>query len=407
MNPNSGEDSRPAKVGPYLLECRLGSGGMGAVWRAWDERLKRTVAVKQVRPDRCDLPGVRQRLRHEAAAAARLNHPAIVHVYDILDAGDADWIVMELVEGETLAEILKAGPLDLQRAVRLGREIAKGLGKAHSQGIVHRDLKTLNVMVTPSGHAKILDFGVAKLTSAAGSSSGPGGSGGESSSVSLTHLGGMVGTPYAMSPEQILGAPLDHRSDLFSFGSLLYEMLTGVSPFAAESTVATLGRVCSHRQPPVRQLAPEVPPELSELVDWLLEKEAALRPRDAREVAAVLNAILARQAPGPGVESPRTPPPETLDPLADRTISLAPRRQERGERRQVTVVCCGLVEVAGPGAWQAPEPEDLAAVMPALRRILYELVTQFEGSSGTALGPQLWMYFGYPRAEGDDAQRAV
>jgi serine/threonine protein kinase/tetratricopeptide (TPR) repeat protein len=378
---------------------------MGDVWRAWDERLKRPVAIKQVRPDRSDHPGVRQRLRHEAAAAARLNHPAIVHVYDILEAGGADWIVMELVEGETLAEILKAGALGLRRAVRLGREIAKGLAKAHSQGIVHRDLKPLNVMVTPAGHAKILDFGLAKLTVAAGAN------GGEISSASLTLAGGVVGTPYAMSPEQILGAPLDHRSDLFSFGSLLYEMLTGLSPFAAETVVATLGRVCTHRQPPVRQLAPEVPPELSELVDWLLEKEAGLRPRDAREVAAVLNAILARQAPRPAAARPTAPPEETLDRTLDRpeerTISLVPRREERGERRQVTVVCCGLVEVSGPGTWRSPELEDLAEVMPALRRLLYELVTQFEGSSGTALGHQLWLYFGYPQAQGDDAQRAV
>jgi class 3 adenylate cyclase/tetratricopeptide (TPR) repeat protein len=400
-------------VGPYLLECRLGSGGMGAVWRAWDERLKRPVAIKQVRPDLSDQPGVRQRLRHEAAAAARLNHPAIVHVYDILEVGDTDWIVMELVEGETLAEILAAGPLGLQQAVRLGREIAKGLAKAHSQGIVHRDLKALNVMVTPSGHAKILDFGVAKLAGTAG---------GDPSSSSHSHAGGLVGTPFAMSPEQILGSPLDHRSDLFSFGSLLYEMLTGISPFLAASAATTLGRVCAHRQAPVRQLAPEVPPELSELVDWLLEKEARLRPRDALEVAAVLNAILARQAPEAPAESRRALPRGTADRPEDRTISLAPTREERiihlvprtpeaplaaGERRQVTVVCCGLVEVAGPDAWRSPELEDLSAVMPALRRLLYDVVTRFEGSSGTAHGHQLWIYFGYPRAQGDDAQRAV
>ncbi|MEA2605220.1 MAG: hypothetical protein QOF89_6212 [Acidobacteriota bacterium] len=384
---------------------------MGAVWRAWDERLKRPVAIKQVRPDLSDQPGVRQRLRHEAAAAARLNHPAIVHVYDLLEVGETDWIVMELVEGQTLAEILTAGPLGLHRAVRLGREIAKGLAKAHSQGIVHRDLKALNVMVTPSGHAKILDFGVAKLA-------GTGGASGEISNSSHSRAGALVGTPYAMSPEQILGGPLDHRSDLFSFGALLYEMLTGISPFRAETAVATLGRVCTHRQPPARQLAPEVPPELSELVDWLLEKEARLRPRDAQEVAEVLNAILARQPP----ESRTALPRGMADRPEDRTISLAPTREERisrlgsgaaeaplaaGERRQVTVVCCGLVEIPEPGRWRSPEVEDLSEVMPALRRLLYDVVTRFEGSSGTALGHQLWIYFGYPRAQGDDAQRAV
>ncbi len=389
---------------------------MGAVWRAWDERLKRPVAVKQVRPDLSDRPGVRQRLRHEAAAAARLNHPAIVHVYDILEADDTDWIVMELVEGQTLAEILAAGPLPLHQAVRLGREIAKGLAKAHSQGIIHRDLKPLNVMVTPSGHAKILDFGVARLVSVAGN---------DPSSSSHSHAGALVGTPYAMSPEQILGTPLDHRSDLFSFGSLLYEMLTGISPFQAETTVATLGRVCTHRQAPARQLVPEMPPELSELVNWLLEKEAPMRPGDALEVAAVLNAILARQTLEGLEEIHTTLPPGKADraSLADeRTISLEPTRDEpilrlaprppeaslaAGERRQVTVVCCGLVEIAGPAGWRSLDLEDLSDVMPALRRLLYDVVTRFEGSSGTALGHQLWIYFGYPQAQGDDAQRAV
>jgi serine/threonine protein kinase/tetratricopeptide (TPR) repeat protein len=411
--PDREETARPAKVGPYLLERRLGSGGMGAVWRAWDERLQRPVAVKQVRPELRDRPGVRELLRHEAAAAARLNHPSIVHIYDILEEDGADWIVMELVEGETLAQILKDGPLALPQALRLGREIAKGLAKAHSQGIVHRDLKALNVMVTPSGHAKILDFGIAKLTGAAAGEI-PG---------ALFRPGTVMGTPFAMSTEQICGTPLDHRSDLFSFGSLLYEMLTGVSPFLAETEAATLGLVVGQRQPPVRQLTPEVPPELSELVDWLLEKKARMRPQDAREVATVLNAILARQPPGGSfAESRRSGPRNTDDRPEDRTISLMPtlRRHDAaselraadvslgtGERRQVTVVCCGLVEIAGPETWRTPEVEDLSGIMPALRRVLYEVVTHFQGSSGTVVGPQLWIYFGYPWARDDDAKRAV
>lgn len=411
VNPANGGKSRPVKVGPYLLERRLGSGGMGAVWRAWDERLKRPVAIKQVRPELNDRPGVRETLRHEAAAAAGLNHPSIVHVYDILEEGDADWIVMELVEGETLAEILVDGPLPLTQAVRLGREIAKGLANAHLHGIVHRDLKALNVMVTPAGHAKILDFGLAQLTAAAG---------GEAPS----RPEGVQGTPLAMSPEQILGAPLDHRSDLFSFGSLLYEMLTGVAPFLDETDVATLGRVCNQRQAPVRQLVPEASPELSELVDWLLEKEAQMRPQDAREVAAVLNAILVRHSPAPPVEDRPARTRRRSDRPGDRTIALSPsplrpgktstglvRSADEGlgsgERRQVTVVCCGLVESAGAGPWRKPVIEDLSEVMPALRRVLYEVLTQFQGSSGTALGPQIWIYFGYPRARDDDAQRAV
>jgi tetratricopeptide (TPR) repeat protein len=357
---------------------------MGSVWRAWDERLRRPVAIKQIRPDRLDQPGARGRLRHEAAAGARLNHPAIVHIYDILQAGDVEWIVMELVEGRTLAEILAGGPLALSQAVRLGREIAKGLAKAHSEGIVHRDLKTLNVMVTPSGHAKILDFGIAKLFSS------------ESFSDTGTFPGILVGTPYAMSPEQAFGLPVDPRSDLFSLGSLLYEMLTGVSPFQADTTAAILRRVRDHRQPPVRQLAPDVPPELSELVDWLLEKEPQHRPQDALEVAAVLNALLARQAleeSGDGLatsqDRPSAPREDEMPTVAALWAAPAPALAE-SERRQVTVVCCGPTV-----------PNPLAG----------EVAGRFGGIAGTAAGTAddatVWLCFGVPQAQGYDAQRAV
>lgn len=320
--------SAPERVGPYLLEGRLGAGGMGTVWRAWDERLRRPVAIKQVLPERLANPGARSRFRREAAAGARLNHPAIVHIYDILETTDGDWIVMELVEGCTLASLLKRGPLELARAVRLGREIAKGLGKAHAQGVLHRDLKAANVMVTPTDHAKILDFGLAKLLNS-------------DSFEGVSLAGSVLGTPHAMSPEQMMGLPLDPRSDLFSFGSLLYEMLTGIAPFQTHGVMTTITRVCSHRQIPVRQLQPDVPPELSELVDWLLEKEPQHRPESAREVASVLNVFLTRlvrertgeERPAIAVRprvSPAddSPEDETLAP----TLPLA-----AGERRPMTV----------------------------------------------------------------------
>ncbi|HYG61862.1 MAG TPA: serine/threonine-protein kinase, partial [Thermoanaerobaculia bacterium] len=148
------------KVGPYRLEHRLGAGGMGAVWRARDERLKRAVALKRILPTANEDPRLRERFRREAEAVARLNHPAIIHIYDIVETEDSDWIVMELVEGWTLHELLRhEGPLDPQRVLRLGRDVAEGLAEAHSQGFIHRDLKAPNVMTTPSGRAKILDFG--------------------------------------------------------------------------------------------------------------------------------------------------------------------------------------------------------------------------------------------------------
>lgn len=273
------------KIGPYRLIEPLGSGGMGTVWRAWDERLKRPVALKRILATAPEDAKLRERLRREAEAGARLNHPAIVHIYDILESEESDWIVMELVEGQTLHALLKEGPLDPQRVLRLGREIAEGLAEAHAQGFIHRDLKAPNVMTTHTGRAKILDFGVAKQIQP------------DEQETTLSTPGFVVGTSYAMSPEQAMGLPLDARSDLFSLGSLLYEMVTGVAPFRAETTQATLARVCNFRQRPASSIRPEISQEFSDLIDRLLEKEPVDRPASAAEVVAALGRIVAVQAP--------------------------------------------------------------------------------------------------------------
>jgi serine/threonine-protein kinase len=273
------------KIGPYRLIEPLGSGGMGTVWRARDERLKRPVAMKRILLTATEDPKLRERLRREAEAEARLNHPAIVHIYDLVETEASDWIVMELVEGQTIQALLQDGPLDPQRALRLGREIAEGLAEAHTQGFIHRDLKSLNVMVTLSGRAKILDFGVAKQILP------------EAQETTLSAPGVVVGTSYAMSPEQAMGLSLDVRSDLFALGSLLYEMVTGVAPFRAETATATLSRVCSFRQRPASSVRPEIPRELSDLINRLLEKDPINRPCSAAEVAAALDQIAAAQAP--------------------------------------------------------------------------------------------------------------
>jgi eukaryotic-like serine/threonine-protein kinase len=277
------------KIGPYRLVEPLGSGGMGTVWRAWDERLKRPVALKRVLIT-TDNPKVRERFRREAEAGARLNHSAIVHIYDIVETAESDWIVMELVEGRTLQALLREGPLETQQALRLGREIADGLVEAHAQGFIHRDLKAANVMVTSTGRAKILDFGVVKQIQP------------EALDTTLSAPGVAIGTSYAMSPEQAMGLSLDARSDLFSLGSLLYEMATGEAPFRAETASATLARVCSFRQRPASSVRPEVPHELSDLIDQLLEKDRVDRPASAVEVAEAL----ARIATGPMSFSPVT-----------------------------------------------------------------------------------------------------
>jgi tetratricopeptide (TPR) repeat protein len=272
------------RVGPYRLVELLGSGGMGAVWRAWDERLKRPVALKQIHPDAVANPRHRERFRREAEAVARLSHPAIVRIYDLVETETGDWMVMELVEGQTLQTLLDAGPCDPRQVIRLGREIAEGLAEAHRHGFLHRDLKAANVMVTPSGHAKILDFGVAKQILP------------EEQVTTLSMPGTIVGTSYAMSPEQAMGLPLDARSDLFALGSLLYEMVTGVAPFRADTAQATLARVCSFRQRPASSLRPETPQALSDLIDRLLEKDPVHRPQSAGEIAVALDGLTGSSA---------------------------------------------------------------------------------------------------------------
>lgn len=263
----------PREIGPYRIEERLGIGGMGEVWRAWDERLARSVAVKLIRPEASENDVARERFRREARAAAALSHPAIVQIHDLVSSDEGEALVMELVEGEPLSRRIADGPLAIDEAVRLGKEIAEGLAAAHARGLLHRDLKTENVMVTRDGHAKILDFGLAKRLD---------------SEASLTQSAMVVGTFRSMSPEQARGLPLDPRSDLFSLGVLLYETLTGQSPFRGASAPDTLTRICTARQAPVREVRPEVPAALSGLVDRLLEKDPDLRPQSARQVAAAL-----------------------------------------------------------------------------------------------------------------------
>src|SRR3954468_11460080 len=268
----------PRDIGPYHLEERLGAGGMGEVYRAYDQRLGRSVAVKLIRPEASGDARARERLRREARAAAGLSHPQVVQVFDIVEHGETEAIVMELVEGKPLSQLLRqGGALDVATSVQLGREIAEALGAAHERGILHRDLKTENVMVTPEGHVKILDFGLAR--SLAGDD------------APLTQADVVMGTYRCMSPEQAQGLPLDARSDLFSLGVLLYEMLTGQSPFQGATALDTLTRVCSHRQRTVSEIHPAIPLPLSRLVDTLLQKDPLMRPTSARHVAAELAKI--------------------------------------------------------------------------------------------------------------------
>ncbi|MEM6775803.1 MAG: serine/threonine-protein kinase, partial [Pseudomonadota bacterium] len=214
-------------LGPYRLTEPLGSGGMGSVFLAEDTRLGRYVAVKRVASSRSEVE-YQRRFRREAATLARFSHPAIVQIYDVVERDGETWIVMEWIQGRTLARQLEEGPLPIGEVLEIGRQVAEGLAEAHGQGILHRDLKTENVMQQRSGHAKILDFGLAKPEQPEDEDSG------------LTGSGRVLGTSRAMSPEQARGLPLDVRSDLFSLGVLLYELAVGEAPFRGRSKAEVL-----------------------------------------------------------------------------------------------------------------------------------------------------------------------
>jgi serine/threonine-protein kinase len=222
---------------------------MGEVFLAYDDRLDRLVAIKRMRPDALRDPSRRERLRREARAAARLSHPNVVQVYDLEeDEERGDSIVLEYVQGQTIAELLHAGPLPVEQAVELAGQVADGLAAAHAAGLVHRDLKAENVVVTAEGRAKILDFGLVKPLDPGADST-------------MTEQGAVLGTYRAMAPEQAEGVEVDARADLFSLGVLLYEMLTGRSPFQGATPVATLRNLTGAAPRPLSEVRPDLPGE--------------------------------------------------------------------------------------------------------------------------------------------------
>ncbi|TAM56627.1 MAG: serine/threonine protein kinase, partial [Acidobacteria bacterium] len=266
-------------IGRYRVIRLLGSGGMGEVFEAFDDQLQRPVAIKgllggQVGPDR------RERLRREALSAAALSHPAITHVYEIVTEGDTDWVVMEFVEGRSLADVVTAGPLPGGEVARIGIEVAEALAEAHRCGIVHRDVKTENVLLTPAGHVKVLDFGLAKWTGARAAGDDR-----------ITTDGLVVGTSRAMSPEQALGLDVDARSDIFSLGSMLYELATGRPAFRGASPIETMHKVAAAAFLPLAEASPDLAPELAAVIERCLVKERAGRYATAAALVADLRRV--------------------------------------------------------------------------------------------------------------------
>ena len=284
--PDRPVDSVPTRIAHFRILERLGRGGMGVVYRAEDETLRRTVALKLL-PDASGNDETRQRFLREARSAAAITHPNVAVVHQVGEADGRVYIAMELIEGENLRARLDRGRLDVGTARELAGQIARGLSAAHDKGIVHRDLKPENVMITPGGLVKLLDFGLAKPGVDRGPPSGPTEVGlAKTQTVVTSDEGRLMGTPEYMSPEQALGEALDVRSDVFSFGIVLYEMLTGARPFAGASTGALLVAIARDPVPPLRERAPEVDKATQAVVTRCLAKSRAERFASAGEIVA-------------------------------------------------------------------------------------------------------------------------
>ncbi len=298
--------SPSARLGPYQIHAPLGAGGMGEVYRATDTRLDRTVAIKVLPEHLAANTEFRQRLEREARAAAALNHPHICALYDIGRQDGIDFLVMEFLEGETLAARLRQGRLSLDQALRFAIEIAGALAYAHRHEVFHRDLKPGNVMLTRAG-SKLLDFGLAKIGPAAPAPA-EGAAAAPTISADLTQKGSLLGTLQYMAPEQLEGKPAGARSDLFAFGAVLYEMVTGRKAFEGSSQASLIGAILHSEPPSMIALDPVTPPALDRLVKKCLAKDPDQRWHSARDLETQLQ-WLTEAAPTTPSPIPHPPSP--------------------------------------------------------------------------------------------------
>ncbi|MGH2523306.1 MAG: protein kinase domain-containing protein, partial [Anaerolineales bacterium] len=296
-------------VSHYHILEKLGEGGMGVVYRAEDTRLKRSVALKVLSSQFARDPERRERFRQEARAAAALTHPGIATVYELEEVGEELYIVFEFVRGESLRKVVNRTRINPETLLDVATDITRALVAAHTHGVVHRDLKPENIIRTPEGHTKILDFGLARFT--------PAGLSPETVSTRLTDPGAIVGTISYMSPEQLEGREVDFRSDIFSFGILLYELATGTQPFEGASPASTMARIMAGEPVPLTQRNPVAPPELERIVRKCLRKRAEERYQSTADLMVDLenlhrDSTQVSRAAVPPVEEPEQVLPHHL-----------------------------------------------------------------------------------------------
>ena len=319
-------------VGSYRVLDKLGEGGMGEVYRATDTRLGRDVALKVLPATTAGDPERLARFQREARAVAALNHPHIVTIYSVDEAEGVQFLTMELVEGQSLDRVIPERGLPADRIIEIGGAIADALAAAHDKGIVHRDLKPANVMVTSGGRIKVLDFGLAKdlrethpvdaTLTAAGQ----------------TREGVVMGTPAYMSPEQIAGRALDHRTDLFSLGILLYEMATGRRPFEDTSSAELASAILRDTPPRLEHVRPDLPDDLARIVGRCLEKEPRWRYATALELKHDLAQLTARPSASAGA-SIAVLPFVDMSPAHDRSTSVTGLPRSSSTRSRTSRTC--------------------------------------------------------------------